>query len=618
MLFTPAEIEAMSEAQRDLLAELAAAVIMIDGVVSAREKEWLLGELQQAYGQHSTRALDRALTTFHALERAESSREKATATVALIGRAARLFTTRVERFKLLDGITEVAYADGPTERVESSLLGMLADQLRGYGRRAELEQLLLDPSNDAYHEAFKAGQLEARLSDGSTTLHVLATRDHADGLRGLIALGAAVEAEDGAGLPPLLRACHGASVEAAAALLAGGARTDHAGPDGRAALHVAVECAQPEIVDMLLRAGADVSATDRLGLTALHLACTHGLPSIGERLLDAGADPSARSHRGDTPLHIAAALGRKAMIAALLRRAPEQALINVEGKRWQEVVSVVPRIGTLPLSAKAAELTSTIPATPPAPGDALRAYHRQELSQLRLLFALASGRYTVLRTEEGPVVTPDGQRARFAFTSESGAAQFVRDNDFARHASAAPATAVDVFAKDIGSFGLLVIDAHDTPNTVHYVDRGIRRLARLSRAAELDARLAEGRPFGRSEVQLLASLDEVYIPVWSVPPTTDVPGRVFRGEGRDLRRLAVATSEGLCLHVVCTHELALARFQEASGLSEAVASASVVTPDEATHSLLGVDGLILNPFGPGPARLLSLEAARQVHLAARG
>lgn len=131
-----------------------------------------------------------------------------------------------------------------------------------------------------------------------------------------------LEAANGA--RPLHAAAENGKVEAARALLAGGADPD-AGFSmlGVSPLHLAAQYDRVEVARVLLEAGASVDAPSKNadGAPALYYAAGAGFIDVVEALLDAGAHVDARQRRSNaTPLLYAIAANREKVASTLVRR----------------------------------------------------------------------------------------------------------------------------------------------------------------------------------------------------------------------------------------------------------------------------------------------------------
>ena len=193
------------------------------------------------------------------------------------------------------------------------------------------------------------------VSNGATPLHVAIHYKHWEAARLLIGYGAQVNATDGIGASPLMRAAsiHG-DVDVVSLLLFYGADPNLGEPMGKTPLYMALftghletallllgygaKTNAPELkqgipplivatqkghVDMiptLLAYHADVNATTRAGFTPLHWACNEDKLEPIQALLAAGANPHATSNTGITPVMIAVE-GRRMKIAALVLEA---------------------------------------------------------------------------------------------------------------------------------------------------------------------------------------------------------------------------------------------------------------------------------------------------------
>lgn len=147
---------------------------------------------------------------------------------------------------------------------------------------------------------------------GETPLHIAALYGRLKVIELLAARGADLNAKDNESVTPLQYARLRLQAEAAARLLALGARMD--------GLHDAVNAGDVARVIELIVQGADVNAQDLFG-TPLHLAAAKGRTGIAVILIDRGADIEAPGEpEGARPLHTAALNGQADIAALLLDR----------------------------------------------------------------------------------------------------------------------------------------------------------------------------------------------------------------------------------------------------------------------------------------------------------
>ncbi|WP_373298695.1 ankyrin repeat domain-containing protein [Streptomyces melanogenes] len=118
------------------------------------------------------------------------------------------------------------------------------------------------------------GGMTDRDRSGRTAVHYAAVDGDVEGLRALLAGGAAPEATDAAGWTPL---------------------------------HLAAQAQAPAVIEVLLGAGASVDAVDGHGNTPLWRAvfCSQGERATIRLLLEAGADPDRVNAHGVSPRALA-------------------------------------------------------------------------------------------------------------------------------------------------------------------------------------------------------------------------------------------------------------------------------------------------------------------------
>jgi uncharacterized protein len=101
---------------------------------------------------------------------------------------------------------------------------------------------------------------------------------------------------------------------------AGVALATGADPDGTTPLHWAVRRGDLNAAKALIKGGADVKAANRYGVTPMAIAAMNGNAAMLRLLLDAGADPNSANPGGETALMTAARTGAVDAITLLLDR----------------------------------------------------------------------------------------------------------------------------------------------------------------------------------------------------------------------------------------------------------------------------------------------------------
>jgi uncharacterized protein len=165
--------------------------------------------------------------------------------------------------------------DGSYRGVLSLCARLVAMKQGAVLRQATLFRLSLDPRDDY----------------GRTPLMEMVRRGAADGVRALLAAGAALDAVDRAGSTALHHALWLGHEDIARLLLASGADPRRRDRDGWDALAIAARTGSRPMVEALLARGASVDATTREGWSALALAEFEGHGGVVEALRAAGAAP---------------------------------------------------------------------------------------------------------------------------------------------------------------------------------------------------------------------------------------------------------------------------------------------------------------------------------------
>jgi ankyrin repeat protein len=190
------------------------------------------------------------------------------------------------------------------------------------GGQAELARLLL-----------RAGALVDAQDDAGVT-PLIRVAVHADvapsGPLGMMAQAMAYAQgviENGpAGLSERVHPLHDKHLATAAVLLEAKADPDHMAGNGYSALHQAAENGAVPLVQVLLAAGATAGLRNGKGYTPMHAACDRSHAEVVRILLEAGADPDAADDYGFVALHGAAVQGSvetaRVLLAAGADRSP--------------------------------------------------------------------------------------------------------------------------------------------------------------------------------------------------------------------------------------------------------------------------------------------------------
>ena len=125
------------------------------------------------------------------------------------------------------------------------------------------------------------------------------------------------------GRTPLIVAVSRGHTEAAALLLAHGARINDVGFYAQTPLLRALDAKKVDAALLLIRHGADVNRAMFNGWTPLHFAIKENMPDVVRQLIVRGADANAATKSGFTPIMIAARNGESEMLALLLTAKPD-------------------------------------------------------------------------------------------------------------------------------------------------------------------------------------------------------------------------------------------------------------------------------------------------------
>lgn len=149
----------------------------------------------------------------------------------------------------------------------------------------------------------------------------------------LILAGASVSIRDNQGNTPLHAAIRWNALAGAEALIKAGADINAPNTINRKTpLHDAVRMGMSGFERLLIENGADLEVRDSEGNTPIMEAFRAGLTGMVAYLAAAGADPLVRDIRGNTPLHIAIAMDRFDLVTQILNRGADIHAKNIEGK----------------------------------------------------------------------------------------------------------------------------------------------------------------------------------------------------------------------------------------------------------------------------------------------
>jgi cytohesin len=238
---------------------------------------------------------------------------------------------------LLDGNADVnAAADSPPFAGWTPLLFAVSR----YGDDKNAEDRMLDDGIE-YHANGHGGPLSPIMSPDAT---FAGKKDVAELL---LAHGANVNARESDGTTSLLVAAKNDDKDMALLLLAHGADVNAKKNDSSTPLHDVAGSGYKDMVELLLANQADVNGKNQHGETALHFAAQNGNKDVVELLLTKGADVNAKTANtpaewgdmvfggwdigGQTPLHNAAAGGHKDAVELLLAHGAEVNATNNYG-----------------------------------------------------------------------------------------------------------------------------------------------------------------------------------------------------------------------------------------------------------------------------------------------
>ncbi|KAJ6509822.1 ankyrin repeat-containing domain protein [Mycena vulgaris] len=174
------------------------------------------------------------------------------------------------------------------------------------------------------------------LNGWSSPLEFCCREGYIEGVRGLLAAGADVNADNG----EALRAT--SSTDIVRLLLENGADVNTTGVGDRSTLQVASSRGHKDIVCLLLEHGADLTATSRQYGSAVHAASLGGHTDIVRLLLEAGANVNTTGGPNGSALQAASGGGHTETMYFLLRKGAD---VNATGGRNGSALQAASRLG---------------------------------------------------------------------------------------------------------------------------------------------------------------------------------------------------------------------------------------------------------------------------------
>ena len=541
---------------------------------------------------------------------------------ARLGQAcAEALPTPLLREKLMTAMLGIAWADGVLAPQEQWVLGAFN---QGLGLPRERADALADAADRTIFTAIARGRIEtvrqlldtgtpvtARDARQWTPLHVAVATGQLAIVDLLLERGAEVHALHGQQSPPLFLACNKPYAAIVERLLRAGAHVDDANPGGLRALQIASMMGQTAVVRALRQGGASLELVDAAHETALHLAASEGKSGTVALLIAEGARVDARSTPRCTPLHHAATSGDLATVTALIAGRSEIDAADVDGQTALHYAAVDGH-------ADIVALLLSVGAQPAAPTTKLAT---------PLHFAAAFGFTTCARLLLDAGAPVDARNAEGGTPLFAAAVRNRRDAyDLLVSRGADPDAATSFGTTPRGSIGAAL---------------------RLKlRSATLATPWAPRAEPGASALQLdiaaLATFPDYRIAAWlNVEGTPDQvlvmgndargrPQYVSRGAARDAsdpraRWMTLDDAAGKRCLPVFTSDAAAEAFRKhtklmwpESGMGLAHAVTSEISAAVFRIADLPVDGIVLDPFGPAPPRLFSVEECSRVARLVRG
>ena len=164
----------------------------------------------------------------------------------------------------------------------------------------------------------KGAYVNARVNDGTTTLHAAICKGYVKVVEALLEYNADVNIACNSGKTPLCYAAEKGNEVITQMLLKKGANINAKDKTGETALHIATAKHRKQVLEVLLKYGARVDSKTTTGTTPLHMAALYGDSDIVHSLVTFGADIDCKNKFGETALHIASKEGRAQIVTTLL------------------------------------------------------------------------------------------------------------------------------------------------------------------------------------------------------------------------------------------------------------------------------------------------------------
>jgi len=479
--------------------------------------------------------------------------------VAALGRETAALFPAGEREALCSSMLRLAFADGLFQPQEQSVIAVFAG---GLGvSAARLEELAGLAADTSPHAAAAKGRVAA--------------------LEAMLDRGVSPNARDANGWTPLHVAVACGQLPAVELLLRRGADLTARHAQGSPPLFNACNKPFAAIVERLLAAGASVHDTGVQELTALHLAAMAGQLEVAQALARGGAKLEAADAHGRTPLHCAVTDGRIEVVRWLLESGAKSGAAAAKGVTPLHLAAASGFTTCARLLLDAGAPLDARDAEGGTPLFAAAVHDRRDVYELLVALgadpaaktasgATPAGSIGAAKTVRVHVhsIPPAGWTAGGAL--EQALAGAPLGDAAAAQAARHPDWQLAVWINDDRSMDQVLVAGKDARGRPEYVS---------ARKAKADA---------RSRSFVVEQGGRRLLPLFS----TEAAAAAFRG------KVAVGWPEdGVGTAAAVIGSMPAAMFRSVADLP--------------------VDGIVVNPFGPGGPRALTLEECAAVSAAGR-